>query len=189
MMPSLTKTQHATSALCLSVLALALVYLILIMPAIALRATLDTRIEAAQLQHDKLSRAVAQIPQWQNGLAELRKAPADDAAFLSGGSQALAAAELQKYLESLIEAQRGNLRTTRVMAPKNDSALPVIALQVQVGLGTESLQRILHAIESGRPILLLDNVLIRAREASGKRASTASGNLELQLTATGFPGR
>ena len=189
MMLPLTKTQHAASALGVSVRALALIYLAGILPASMWRTSLAARIEAAQIQYDKLSRAVAQIPHWQKGIAELRQAPSDDAAFLGGGSQALAAAELQKYLESLIETHQGNLKTTRVMAPKNDGALPVVALQVQVGLGTVSLQRILHAIESGRPILLLDNVLIRAREASGKRASTASGNLELQLTATGFPGR
>lgn len=189
MMPPLTKTQHAASALGVFVLVVALTYLICVLPAIALRTSLAARTEIVQLQHDKMSRAAVQIPQWQNGIAELRKTPADDTIFLSGGSQALAAAELQKYLESLIETHQGSLKTTRVMAPQNDGALPVVALQVQIGLGTEALQRILHAIESGRPILLLDNVLIRTREASGKRTSTVSGNLELQLTATGFPGR
>jgi hypothetical protein len=189
MMLSLTRTQHCVSALAVSALALALIYLICILPAMALRTSLAGRIEVAQLQYEKYSRAVAQLPKWESGIAALRKAPANDAAFLGGGSQALAAAELQKYLEALIELHQGNLRTTRVMAPKSDGALPVVALQVQVGVEMESLQRILHAIESGQPILLLDNVLIRAREASGKRTRAASANLELQLTATGFIGK
>ncbi|MBI1733226.1 MAG: hypothetical protein HYR49_10750 [Gammaproteobacteria bacterium] len=190
MMPALTRGQHGAICAGVTVVILALIHGVCVAPALALREHFGGRVEILEFQYGKMSHAGARVPELQAAIAALRGKPADNAAFLGGKSPALAAAELQRHLEGVIESHRGSLKTARVMAAKKGETLPPVSLQVQVSLDVEALRDILHAVESGRPLLLLDNVLVRAREGGGsRRAPATAGNLDLQFTATGFLGR
>lgn len=190
MIQSLSKFQHTALSAALGMLVLFLLYFILIAPAIAVRSNLAERLETLMLQYERMSRAAARIPQLQAAIAGLRDAPADNAAFLNGRSAALAAAELQKYLESVIEKHNGSLRSARVVPADKRGPFPAVALQVNTSGDVQSLQRILYDMYSGRPLLLLDNVLIKARDTpASRRAQSGSEGIELQFVATGFSNR
>lgn len=186
----MTRAQHALIAIVLAGLTLLIVHAALITPYHAMRTQFGERIEALEFQYEKTSRITAQAPQLTAAIATLRKLPVDKDAFLAGGSPALAAAALQKHLETLIEQHGGTLKSVRVVPTKMESVLPPVALQVQASMDIGAMRGVLHAAESGRPLLLLDNVMVRGRNrAADPRRSTAPGELDVQFTATGFLGR
>lgn len=143
-----------------------------------------------QLQHAKMTQAGAQIPQLTAALSALRQRPGDGESFLAGRSPSLAGAQLQRYLQGVIERNGAELRSARVVTTRQDSAaFGPVAIQAQVSLDMAALRGILHDLESGHPLLQLNSVLIRARDsAAARRAPAGAGGLDLQFTATGYLG-
>jgi general secretion pathway protein M len=107
-------------------------------------------------------------------LAKL-KARRSAAGLLSGGTDALAAAELQNRLKSTTESAAGEFRSVQILPPRDEGQFRRIAVRAEMKLRLGVLVHIVHQLEAGSPLLFLDNVDFRAEPSDrSKRGSEAS---------------
>ncbi len=87
--------------------------------------------------------------------------------FVKGASAALAGADLQDIVKSLIETNNGRLLSSQLLAHKDDSGVRQVNATIQMTASIQNLRQILHAMESREPYLFLDNLTVRAQVPSG----------------------
>nr|SPS04660.1 putative Type II secretion system, protein M [Candidatus Nitrotoga fabula] len=107
--------------------------------------------------------------------------------FLMDTGPALAAAEIQSVAKSLIDAGGGRLISMQVAPHRDEDGYRRITVNVQFSSRLPGLRKILYAIETVRPYLLLDNISIRSQSKGGSRDAPA-GNPELvaQFDVSGY---
>jgi|GWRWMinimDraft_10_1066017.scaffolds.fasta_scaffold04080_2 general secretion pathway protein M len=138
------------------------------------------RLEAASAQLQIYQRAVAR-----GKVAHAGKNDALDALLLPGESAAAAAAYLQQRMGE-IAADSGALLLSFELLPvtnTDDAPLKAAMGRIRVTANTQSLRALLHAVESHRPLLLLDNLFVRARS---DQDSVPGGHLDVQMDVSGF---
>jgi general secretion pathway protein M len=105
-------------------------------------------------------------------LAELQKRARSTTGYLEGTNDALAAAQLQDRVKSVVEAARGELRSTQILPAKPVDADPSIrraGLRVQFVVTIEGLAETLYTLETGQPYLLIDGMTVREQRARRTR--------------------
>ena len=86
---------------------------------------------------------------------------------LAGSSVDLMGAALQKQMTEVISRYGGQVRSTQLLADEVEGNFQRIKIRVNMTSDMESLFEVLHAIESAKPLLFLDNVYIKGSRASG----------------------
>lgn len=159
------------AALGLVAAVLGVVYLLVVAPLIeAYRATDDAIVEAGEMlarYSDIAGRRAALAAQ----LAELVARQAASGVYLSGETDALAAAALQESVGATVEAHGGKLRSIQILPVSDDGDFKRVSVRVQLTAPLVPLHRILHSLESGRPFVFLDNLDIKTRRARRSRRS------------------
>jgi hypothetical protein len=115
--------------------------------------------------------------------------------LLSDASDAAATAALHERVRELIAATRATLISIQALTPSDLGAQapgrPVsaptgprrIGLRVQFAADLPGFQRVVHALESGRPAVLVSGMFVRARTA---RASAQVNPLDVQMDLVAF---
>jgi general secretion pathway protein M len=101
-------------------------------------------------------------------LAEQQKRARSTTGYLEGTNDALAAVQLQDRVKSVVEAARGELRSTQILPAKPVDADPSIrraGLRVQFVVTIEGLAETLYTLETGQPYLLIDGMTVREQGA------------------------
>lgn len=108
--------------------------------------------------------------------------------YLEGASDALAAAALQERVRALAAEAGGELRSTQILPASDDAGLRRIGLRIQLGLDAEALQSVLHELETGTPLVFVDNLVVRARQQARRRAMISEDDptLEVALDLYGY---
>lgn len=84
-------------------------------------------------------------------------------AFVSGSTDALAAAHLQNAIGTLVSRTGGDLRSVQSLPAEDVDGLVRVRLRFQLITNIHGLQRILHELETGRPLLFVDDFKLRTR--------------------------
>lgn len=111
-----------------------------------------------------------------------------DTLLLPGGSTAGAAAYLQQQA-GLLSTTAGTLLLSFELLPsagagdEEGAPLQAVAGRMRVTANTASLRSLLHAMETHRPLLQIDNVFVRARN---DQDTVPGGHLDVQLDVTGY---
>lgn len=82
-------------------------------------------------------------------------------AFLRGKNASLAAANLQGRIDRLVKSLNGKLTSAQSIPTRDKETFQKVIVRAQVILSTDAMRRLLHRLESARPYLFLDNVVIR----------------------------
>lgn len=108
--------------------------------------------------------------------------------YLKGSTQALASAELQAYVRSIIEASKGSLVSTQPIVKGDREPERTVRVSVRMTGSIDSLQQVFYRIATGVPVLLTDDVMVRRGKSSLPRSDKQEddGNLDVQFTITGF---
>lgn len=108
--------------------------------------------------------------------------------YLQGSTRALASAELQAYVRTVIESSEGSLLSTQPIVRDDDAPERVVKVNVRMSGSVEALVQVLYRVANGFPVLLTDDVLImRERSAVTRKADDRNeGDLEIHFTLTGF---
>jgi general secretion pathway protein M len=114
-------------------------------------------------------------------LAELRARQSSADGFLSGANESIAAAQLQVRLKAAVDRAGGDLRSTQILASRDEGRFRRITVRGQMLLRTSALQRIIYELEAASPYLFLDNVEIRARGEPGGRDRAAAEDPPLDI--------
>ncbi len=104
-----------------------------------------------------------------------RDPAADSGAFLKGESEAIQLAELQALLKEIVAAQGLRLLSLRTLPPVDRDRLHLVGVRADLNGSAAAVQKLLHTIETTRPLLLVDFVEIQL--VSAARAEAAKTDL------------
>ena len=103
--------------------------------------------------------------------------------FLKNTATNLAGAELQELVKAAIEGNGGRITTSQNTSPREDGRFRQIGVNVQFFATTPELQKILLAIETHQPYLIVENLTTRPLNAfrGFKPAPGQEPELNIQL--------
>lgn len=186
----LSATQRRVLAVVLLAVAIALVFAALLAPLWLLHRHYDDAIETWSQRLATYKRVAAQAPELQRTLDAMR---AKDARrfYLRNTAANLAGAELQEITKAAIEGNGGRITTSQSPAPRDDGGFRQIVASVQFFASVPNLQKILAALETREPLLVVENITIRPANAfRGFKPSPGQEpevNVQLEVTAWAMP--
>ena len=137
---------------------------ILVGPVILIHRHYDTAIEELSDRITRLRRIAAQAPELRRALDAMKERDGRRF-FLRNTAPNLAGAELQEAVKAAIEANGGRITTSQNTSPRDDGRFKHIGVNVQFFATTPALQKVLAALESQQPYLLVDNITVRPLNA------------------------
>jgi general secretion pathway protein M len=173
-------------------LAVALLYLVLVdwwftAPMLAM----GEQVEALRDEEQTLQAQIAQRPQLEARLAQVRQFEAANPGFLPEATRELASAGLVQRLQQVVTTASPNPNACQITAQTPTdmpSQEPYARVMVQVRLrcGMGELAAVLHALESGSPQLFIDNLDLLSRRSYLTAGGDNSSGLDVSFDLYGY---
>jgi general secretion pathway protein M len=149
---------------------------------------------ATQQSIDEMTSAIAryrkvgdELATRRAALATLTQRQASSAGFLQGTNDSLVAAQIQNRLKTIVEAARGELKSTQVLPVQEEGRYRRVTIRGQMQLQLPAAQRVFYAIEAASPLLFLDNLNIRAAIPERRRdRGTTPSSLDVRFDLYGY---
>lgn len=151
------------AAVLLLIVTIAAVYSFILEPILIGYGETNRQIEEAREQLSHYQRLAAARPALEKQMRQAATQPTSQASYLSGGTDALAAAGLQDRVNALIQDKGGSLRSIQPMAGIDEQGFRRITLRVQMSATIEALFETLYALEAGTPILFVESLDIQSK--------------------------
>lgn len=132
-------------------------------------------------QLQRYRRIAAELPQLRTQVREQAQQQQLAPYLIAGNNPAQAGASLQKYLQTMVNARGGRILSLRSLKAEQDGAFERVPLNARLQIDTEGLQQVLYQIETGRPLLRIDQINITARRVRG-----GSAQLDVRLDLSGL---
>lgn len=152
-------------------------------PLLGWRAAAEARLAEADATLARYRAVAGQSDDIVRQAAALRDIAEREALFLPGATEGQAAAALQDVIKAAVASADARADSIQALEATAEGALTRITMRVRLSSDTASLQRLLHALESGRPVVLLEGVYVRARSF---RADAQDRNLDVRFDAVAF---
>ena len=157
------------AALVLSAGVVFALYVFVAAPIVAGYAETDAAmVQAAELL-DRYRRIAAGRPALQERLEALKSRQSEIGTYLSGGTDALAGAELQELVNATVARGGGGLRSVQILPVKADGGFRRIGVRVQMTATMAQVLRVLHGFEAGSKLLFVDKLEVSNRRARRRR--------------------
>lgn len=174
---------HRLAALTLLLMVLAAVYWLVDQIWVAKYEFYQTEIEKLQDRLQRLQAMSATRESLEAQIERVREDSSVDAYYLQQTSPTLAASQLQQQVKAVVEGNGGSLVSTQILPVTQEDGFPRVAIRVQMTGGTEILWKVLHTLESNRPLLFIDDLRVTARTIRRRNPRDRSSiETELQLT-------
>jgi hypothetical protein len=179
--------QSRTLALVLLFVAVFLALALLLAPFLLLHRHYNAVIDSAQERLDRYRGISAQGPGLQKTLDALREKQGRRF-FLKNTATNLAGAELQDLVRAAVENNGGRITTAQITAPRDDGRIRQIGVNLQLFATTGNLQKILYAIETQQPYMVIENLTVRPLNGfrGFRPAPGAEPEVSVLLDVTGF---
>jgi general secretion pathway protein M len=138
-------------------------YVLLVEPILVGYRERDQAIEEVNHQLAHFQRLAATRPILARQLESLTAEEGAGAHYLNGGTDALAAAGLQDRVSALVAGKGGALQSVQPMSGVDEEGFRRISLRIRMTATTEELFKTLYALETGTPVLFVENLDIRSR--------------------------
>jgi hypothetical protein len=183
----LTPTRARAIAIGLLALVIAAVVAIVFGPLWLMHRHYDEAIDTSNDRLTRYRRVAAQSPELAKAL-ELVRERNGRRFFLKNTAANLASAELSEMVKAAIEGNGGRITTSQNVQPKDDDRFKQIGANVQFFASTANLQRILSAMETQQPYVVVANITVRPVNAfrGFKPAPGQEPELIVQLDAIGW---
>lgn len=155
-------------ALGLVALIVSLVAAAVVVPAVLLHRHYDSNVLRLSRQLESQTAFNASRPRMQRALDVLR-ARDNKKLYLKGTTAALAAAEMQDQVKAVIESNGGRMQGVDGIAHKDDAPYRTVGATFRVSVNNPNLRRLLHALETQEPYILVDNLTVRSHTPPGFR--------------------
>lgn len=106
--------------------------------------------------------------------------------LLAGASEALAAAALQNTIKTAVARAGGELRSTQPLTTSEEKGFRRISVRALLSTDGEGLRILLHAIDSARPLLVVETLEVRGRAVSRQGGEPEEPQLDIRIDVTGF---
>jgi general secretion pathway protein M len=176
----------------LLIVATGAIYVFVLEPIIVGYSDTDRQIAEVREQLSRYQRLAEQRPALEDQLRQSEAGAAADGYYLRGGTDALAAAGLQDQVNALVQGKGGTLRSIQPMPGTDEQGFRRITLRVQMTATNEALFEILYSLESGTPILFVENLDIQSRyirqqnSVAGQQAEVDAPLLSVGFDLSGY---
>jgi len=189
--PSPPSLAHRLAALLLLVLVVGLFYALVDQLWMGRYRIYQTNAERLLDRLHNLERLAAARPRLEKAIQAIRNDQQTAAYFLPQAAPALAAANLQQRVKSLVEEAEGSLLSVQALPVIEEGGMTRVAVSATVQSDVEALQKVLYGLESQMPLLFVDNLQVTARRfrprlPNGKIAPYARIRLNSQLEVSGY---
>ncbi len=167
MISDLNSRQQRLLALSLFFLGIILVLGLIVVPLVDAAASYDESIEDLQFKLLRFKRVVAGRDKVLAHLDTLKRRKGEGDHFSNRETPALASADLQQLIKKAVVDAGGRLISTQVVPENEEEHFIKTSVKVRMSGDTAALRNVLYEIETARPILIVDNLTIRA--TSGRR--------------------
>ena len=186
----LSPSQQRTAAIALLVAVVLLVFGVVLAPILLLHRHYDTAIADLTDRLERYRRVAAQAPELRRAL-ELMKEKDGRRFYLKNTAPNLAGAELADLVRAAIENNGGRITTSQNPGPRDEGRFRQLTVNVQFFATTPALARILRALDTQLPYLVVDNLTIRPLNAfRGFRPGPGQepeNNVQLDVSALAYP--
>ncbi len=183
------RSQSLSAALAVAILAAALALLALMaaLPFMRLSA-IEQSITSNQTELMQLRKEIAREAALRKENSELTSADEDaKLLLLEGETTGIAGANLQKMVSGLVLEHGGAASSFQIMPPKEDGNLMRIAMSLSISVGIDGLRDIIHGLETGTPLIFIDDITIRAQQDDFRAPDPNNlGPLDVTLQVSGF---
>jgi len=175
-------------ALTLLLAAVLLLGLLVVAPLTAWLGASGERVAQLEEQIGSFRRLAASQDVIKRELENMRRLAPNQGYYLSGDTLALAAAQMQQHINRVL--QQGGAQLVSAQALDQQEAGAEVRLRVRMRGTLDQLAQVAHALESGSPMLFLDNVVITARPTGRRGRNGAAAyqpvQLDVQFDAMGY---
>ena len=158
------------AAVALLVALLGAAYLYAVAPLLATYRDTDQEIARTNDLLERYERIAARRGAYQAQVDELSSRQTGIGVYLSGTTDALAAAELQDRVKDMVEARGGKLRSIQILPVKAAGAFTRVSVRVQLSASLGAFHQILYGLEAAKPFVFVDNLDVRNRRAVRRSA-------------------
>ncbi len=160
----LSDGQRRALAIAVLVGILAIVLAVILVPVVLLHRHYDQAIADLDDRIGRYRRVAAQAPEHRKALEAMRDR--DGRRFLlKNTAPNLAGAELQELVRAAVEGNGGRITTSQNQPPRDEGRFRQIGVNVQFFANTFNLQKILYALETQQPYLVVENLTARPLNA------------------------
>jgi general secretion pathway protein M len=185
--PQLSPALQRLLAVALLLAAISLFWSFLIAPALDDYAAAQATIERLTAALERSRAGERDIAGLEAELSRLRERQKSIGGALQDENESIAAARLQNRLKSVIDAVKGELRSTQVLPVRDEGNFRRITVRGQISLDLPALQRVIYELEAALPYVFLDNVEIRSRFALRRREPVKDDPvLDVRLDLSGY---
>jgi hypothetical protein len=132
-------------------------------------------------------RVAAEAPRIRSAIEALARESEANGLYLQGSTDALAAAQLVEQLKQVVQESRGRVSAAQNLPVETADELQKVSVRIQFTGSIETVQRVLHAVETGRPMLFIDGLEIRETARSQyAEASDSDPGLGVRLDISGY---
>jgi len=171
-------------ALAILLLAVGAAYLVIAAPLLGLYADRNALIEQRRNLAPRLGATAAELPVLRAQAAQLRATGNTKKVTLEGASDAIASANLQSRIEGIASSVGATVSSTESLPAETIGDYRRIGLRLVLSGEYETLMRLLAALETATPPLIIDNLQIHAQMSWGMAA--AGRGLDAGLEVYGF---
>ena len=155
---------HRLAALLLLALMMGLFYMLVDRVWIGQYRLYQTNAERLQDRLHNLQRLATARPELEKAIQSIRDDQRTAAYFLPPAPPTLAAADLQQRVKSLVEGSGGSLLSVQALPAVEEGGVVRVAVSIALQGNVDSLQKMLHSLESQVPLLFVDNLEVTARQ-------------------------
>ncbi|MDR2710652.1 MAG: type II secretion system protein M [Burkholderiales bacterium] len=183
----MTPAQSRLLAALLFLLVLAAAIAAVVAPALMLHRRYDNAIAQQRDLMARYQRLIAQQPQVEAALEALKKKNGRRF-FLKNTATNLAGAELEELVRGGVEKNGGRVTTSQNIAPKEGGDFQKITVNVQFFATTPNLQKVVYALETQTPYLVIDALTLRPMNVNRdfKPAAGQEPEINAQIEVTGW---
>ncbi|MFT3806949.1 type II secretion system protein GspM [Arenimonas sp.] len=132
--------------------------------------SMSDELDSLRQQEQELRLELAQRPQFEQQLAQVREFEAANPGFLPEANKELASAALVQRLEQVVGSASANPNACQITARTPSEATEKeqfqrVVVQVRLRCGMAEFATVLHALEGGQPQLFVDNVDLLSRRS------------------------
>lgn len=186
MRPGLRMGCQRAAALLLPVLLGIFIVTLLVRPLVVLYRDRGARIELLEKQRLGYQAAAQDHTALLQQLESLQRDPLIASFHLRNAVPTLATAELQQHIQKTVERLGGRLVSMQAIEAGTSCSQGMACVRIRLRGDIDSLRKVLFELESGRPLITLDNVFMRAI-GPGRSAGSAAGEvLDIGFDAAGY---
>jgi general secretion pathway protein M len=123
---------------------------------------LETAIAEKQKLLPELHAKIARESELKKEHADLAALGQDKSLLLEGDKTGVAGANLQSLVNGLVTTNGGTASSIQILPPKEDGNLMRISVSLSINVGTDGLRDIVHSLETGTPLIFIDDIVVRA---------------------------